>query len=63
MPEDLEKVMNKPVELMYLWEWLNEHVYPISFVELESWQRLTGRSLSMWEVKAIIELDKVRSYG
>lgn len=63
MPQQLEKVIPRPKELMYLWEWLCEHTYPLSFVELESWQRTTGRSLSLWEVRALIELDKVRSYG
>lgn len=62
-PVELEKVIPRPTSLFYLWEWLCEQVYPLSFTELESWQRLTGRSLSMWEVKALIELDKVRSYG
>lgn len=63
MPPGLEKVVNKPEEFSYLWDWLCELVYPLSFTELEAWQRLTGRSLSLWEVRAIIELDKVRSYG
>lgn len=63
MPPDLEIVMDVPTTLMYLWEWLCEHTYPMSFVELESWQRLTGRKLDLWEIRAMVELDKVRSYG
>lgn len=63
MPQELESVFPRPKELMYLWEWLCEQVYPLSFAELESWQRLTGRRLSLWEVRVLIELDKVRSNG
>ena len=60
---ELEKVIPRPKELFYLWDWLSEQVYPLSFTELEAWQRLTGRRLALWEVRALIELDKVRSYG
>ena len=63
MPEELGKVIPTPQELYYLWVWLSEQVYPLSYVELEAWQRVTGRNLALWEVRAMIELDKVRSYG
>lgn len=62
-PSELEKVVPGPTELRYLWDWLCEQVYPLSFAELEAWQRLTGRRLERWEIRAMIELDKVRSYG
>ena len=62
MPPQLEKVIPRPKELVYLWDWLCEQVYPLSFTELEAWQRVTGRRLYLWEVRALIELDKVRSY-
>lgn len=52
-----------PKEFKYLWDWLCELTYPLSFTELESWQRLTGRELSMWQVRVMTELDKVRSHG
>lgn len=31
----------------------------ISFQEIESWSRLTGNSLSSWEVDVIVRLDKL----
>ena len=63
MPGELGKVYPVPESLFYLWEWLSDQVYPLSYVELEAWQRLTKRKLSLWEIRALIELDKVRSYG
>lgn len=63
MPDELEEVMSPPRELMYLWEWLRDHMYPLSFTELVAWQGLTGRHLSRWEVSALVLLDKVRSHG
>lgn len=63
MPTELQKVMDPPQEVMYLWEWLGDLVYPLSFVELKAWQELTARQLSAWEVRAMVELDKVRANG
>ena len=63
MPPELEAVIPRPVEMFYLWDWLGELISPLSFVELGYWQELTGRRLATWEVRALIELDKVRSYG
>lgn len=63
MPDELGKVIPVPEEMMYLWDWLNELQYPLSFMELEAWQRSTQRKLEGWEVRVMQELDKVRSYG
>ena len=31
---------------------------PIQFTEVEAWQRLTGRTLKPWEVRAILAMDR-----
>jgi hypothetical protein len=61
MPDGLAKWVDKPQEVMYLWNWLCEMAFPLSFSELEAWMRVTGRSLTKVEITAIAELDRVRA--
>lgn len=63
MPTELEEVIPPPKELKYLWDWVCDHTYPLSFMELEAWSRLTGKKLQRWQIQVMVELDKVRSYG
>lgn len=60
-PQELADLPDPPEELMYLWHWLGDQVHPMSYAELEGWARLTGRSLSRWEVEALIQLDRARA--
>ncbi len=52
-----------PRAAAYLWGWFLElnaaraGTVPISYRELEAWSRLSGLSLSPWEVKALKALD------
>lgn len=62
-PKELEEVVPPPKDFKYLWDWLCDLPYPLSYTELEAWMRLTGRSLSRWQIQILAELDKVRSYG
>lgn len=62
-PKELDEVLPPPTDLIYLWDWLGNFTYPLSFTELEAWTRLTGRSLARWQIQAMAELDKVRAHG
>ena len=62
-PQELADVPEPPPELLYLWDWLGELTYPMSFAELEAWGRLTGHTLCRWEVEALVKLDRVRGNG
>lgn len=52
-----------------MWEFFNElqtgrtsngfGPNPLSFSEIESWARLTGRKVAPWEVRAIKQVDAV----
>jgi len=56
-----------PETLAYLWDWTRElrsaprvgvnGVEPISWADIDSWARLTGRDLATHEVQALIALD------
>lgn len=61
-PTELE-LPEVPREMLYLWKWLCDLIYPMSFSELKAWGELTGRKLSRWEVEVLIRLDTVRSNG
>ena len=63
MPDELDKVMSPPREFLYLWDWLLELECPVHFAELLYWQEVTGRRLALWEVKAMIQLDRIRAHG
>lgn len=63
MPPELGKVLPRPRDLIYLWDWLSDLMYPLSYTELAAWQQVRGIQLSRWEVQALSELDKVRSHG
>lgn len=47
---------------MHLWQWFCEIVGPerLTFAEIDAWQRVTGASLSGWEVSALRQMDAVR---
>ena len=62
-PQELADIPEPPRELMYLWKWLGDLSYPMSFAELEAWGRLTGHELRRWEVEALVKLDRVRCNG
>ena len=56
-----------PDELAFLWGYFTElHETrsggmgpgPISYSEIDAWQRLTGRELPIWQVKAIKRMDR-----
>ena len=66
MPDEL-RVEPLPHVVHYLWEWFLElhrsrsgsgfGPNPIGFVEIDAWQRVTGRNLSGWEVDVMFALD------
>lgn len=61
MPPDLAKWMDRPVEVMYLWEWLCELTFPMTFTELRDWQIVRKRELTQIEIEALVKLDRVRA--
>ena len=62
-PPELEAIPEPPRDLLYLWEWLGDQMYPLSYAELTAWQGLTRRRLARWEVEVMMRLDRVRSHG
>jgi hypothetical protein len=60
-PQELEELGEPPQELVYLWQWLNEHAPPLLYAELSHWQMLTGRKLKPWEVETMMRLDRIRN--
>lgn len=62
-PKELEDVVPPPEQFRYLWDWLCELPYPLSYTELEACNRMKGRRLARWQVHVMSELDKVRSHG
>lgn len=71
--EHVEKVSKKkprklqdhaPLEdsLVYLWSMYLEvnGPDPLTFRELQAWSDLTKNSLEGWEVKALMELDRIK---
>jgi hypothetical protein len=65
-PEEL-KVPKMPTLVKYLWDYFLElhnrrtnygwgHV-PLSFAEIDAWERKTRRSLDPWELEALLEID------
>jgi hypothetical protein len=62
-PLELDKIPEPPRDLVYLWNWLNDLIYPMSYSEVIAWGTLTGRKLAKWEVAVMMRLDRVRSNG
>lgn len=58
-PKELEDLPPKPEGFDYLHEWLQELPKPLTYSELESWARLTGRNLRHWEVEVLMALDRI----
>lgn len=66
---ELDSAPPLPESLAYLWRWFLElravqrsgmnGLEPIDHADLRAWQENTGRSLSPWEVDAIIALDRL----
>lgn len=63
-----------PNTVGYLWAWFAElascrsvgmaGINPINFVDIDAWSRLTGRNVQPYEVRALLDLDRVmRSKG
>lgn len=50
-----------PEEVLYLWQWLRNFVYPLTYVELEAWSRLRGVQLANYEIEALMKLDRARA--
>lgn len=63
MPKQLEdlSVHKLPESMEYIWGWYDElfNGGKISYMELDSWSRLTRRRLEPWEVGAIRALDSI----
>jgi hypothetical protein len=60
-PKQLEALDNLPPEIAYIWLWFLEisgHC-PLTYAELESWNRLTCANLRPWEAEAIKSLDRL----
>ena len=65
----LENGPECPEEGAHLWEWFAElnkrrvstgfGIAPISFGEIESWQRLRRLELDPWELEGLLELDDI----
>lgn len=61
-----------PAELRYLVGWAMElhgrsgassvGLAPVSYQSIEAWARLTGRTVTPWDVRALCEIDSVLLY-
>lgn len=62
-PPELTDGPDLPEVVSYIWEWFlelhtsREAGKALSFNELESWARLTGRHVMTWEINAIKRMD------
>jgi len=60
-PPQLADAPEMPQELGYLWEWFRE-VFTgreLTYGEMESWSRMTGKRLRGWEAELIKSLDRI----
>lgn len=49
-----------PRMFAHLVVWLGQLPGPLTWSELESWQRQTRRRLALWELQALLHLDHLR---
>jgi hypothetical protein len=57
-----------PEELRYLWNWFQDisfarhhngfNYQPLGWMDIYAWCRLFGRRLQLWEMRALIRLDR-----
>ena len=60
-PPQLENAPELREELRYLWERFREVFAgePLTYTELQSWARMTGKRLLGWEAELIKSLDRI----
>ena len=49
-----------PQEFAHLVPYMAQLPCPLEWPALESWARLTGRTLARWEIDLLMKLDRVR---
>ena len=61
MPDQLLNVPEMPEGLEYLWEWYLDlqGVSKLSYMEIESWARMTGKHIRFWEAEMLMSLFRL----
>lgn len=67
MPEEFKAIPKLPLSMHELWAYFLElnrrrksngfGPVPLQYSDIEAWQRMTNRTLDVWELEAILELD------
>lgn len=61
-PDALVELGEPPYELAYLFDWFKSaRQFGISYTELKAWADLSAIDIRPWEVKVIIDLDRMVS--
>jgi hypothetical protein len=58
-PKELEEHGDCPENLLYLWRWFLEIKPPLTYTEVHHWQELTGKRLFVWEVKLLMNINRL----